>query len=108
MNMGLLVLAPIAGIIGLLYAAYLALMVNKADAGNETMKRISGYIYEGAMAFLAREYKSLAVFIISVSIVICLLLNFETAAAFIGGALFSILTGFFGMKTATRANVRCA
>lgn len=108
MNMGLLVLAPIAGIIGLLYAAYLALMVNKADAGNETMKRISGYIYEGAMAFLAREYKSLAVFIISVSIVICLLLNFETAAAFIVGALFSILAGFFGMKTATRANVRCA
>lgn len=108
MNNSLLILAPIAGIIGLLYAAYLALRVNRADAGNNRMREIAGYIHEGAMAFLIREYRTLAVFIVSVVIVISLLINLQTAAAFMVGALFSIGAGFFGMKVATKANVRTA
>jgi K(+)-stimulated pyrophosphate-energized sodium pump len=108
MDNSLLILAPIAGALSLLFAGYLALKVNKADAGNDRMKEIAGYIHEGAMTFLVREYKTLAVFIAAAVLVIIFLINFQTAIAFLVGALFSILAGFFGMQTATRANVRTA
>lgn len=108
MNFNLLNLAPIAGIIAILYAAFLALKVSRADAGNDRMKEIAGFIHEGAMAFLMREYRTLAVFIAVVVIVISLLINIQTAVAFMVGALFSIGAGFFGMQVATKANVRTA
>lgn len=108
MNFNLLNLAPIAGIIAILYAAFLALRVSGADAGNDRMKEIAGFIHEGAMAFLMREYRTLVVFIAVVVIVISLLINMQTAAAFLVGALFSIGAGFFGMQVATKANVRTA
>ena len=108
MYSSLLFLAPLAGVLSLLFAGYLALKVSKADAGDDRMKEIAGYIHEGAMAFLMREYRTLALFILTVFIVVSLLINVSTAAAFLVGALFSILAGFFGMQVATRANVRTA
>lgn len=108
MNNGLLVLAPIAGVISLLFAVYLASKVSRADAGTDKMKEIAGYIHEGAMAFLTREYRTLAVFIVAVIIVVSLLINVQTAIAFLAGALFSIGAGYFGMQVATKANVRTA
>ncbi|KPU45243.1 putative K(+)-stimulated pyrophosphate-energized sodium pump [Oxobacter pfennigii] len=108
MDNNLLILAPVAGILGLLFAAFLASKISKAEAGNDRMKEIAGYIHEGAMAFLTREYKTLAVFIVVVIIVVGLLINVYTALAFLAGAVFSIGAGYFGMQVATKANVRTA
>lgn len=107
--MNLMVLAPLAGILALIFAGVLASGVAKKDPGNDRMKEIMGYINEGAMAFLYREYKVLAVFVIVLSLVIGLLLkSWLTALCFIIGALFSILAGYFGMQVATKANARTA
>jgi len=103
-----IVLAPIAGVIALLFALYLSNKISKADAGTDRMKEIASYIHEGAMAFLMREYKSLSIFIIVVFLVLGFFINWLTALCFIFGALFSILAGFFGMQVATKANVRTA
>lgn len=108
MNNSSLVLAPIAGAISLLFAGYLALKVTRADPGTDRMKEIASYIHEGAMAFLTREYKTLSIFIVAVIVVISLLINVQTAIAFLVGALFSIGAGYFGMQVATKANVRTA
>jgi K(+)-stimulated pyrophosphate-energized sodium pump len=108
MNNTLLILAPAAGIIGLLFAFYLSNKISKAEAGTDRMKEIAGYIHEGAMAFLTREYKALAVFIAVVFIILGLAIDWLTAICFIIGAVFSILAGYFGMKVATKANVRTA
>lgn len=108
MNNSLLILAPVAGIIGLLFAFYLSNKISKAEAGTDRMKEIAGYIHEGAMAFLTREYKALAVFIAVVFIILGIAIDWLTAICFIVGAVFSILAGYFGMQVATKANVRTA
>ena len=95
-----------AGILALLVAAFLSSSIMKADAGSKLMQEISGHIHEGAMAFLSREYKALAIFIVVVAIIIGIFLTPQTALCFVGGALFSILAGYFGMNVATKANVR--
>ncbi|MCQ2362344.1 MAG: sodium/proton-translocating pyrophosphatase, partial [Acidaminococcaceae bacterium] len=96
------------GVIALAVAAMLSSAIGKADAGNDRMKEISGYIHEGAMAFLYREYKYLSIFIVVVAIIIAMFLSPLTAICFVGGAVFSILAGYFGMIVATKANVRTA
>lgn len=106
MEITYLYLAPIIGIVALLFAFYKASTINKIDVGNEKMKEISTYIQEGAMAFLSREYKSLAIFVITLFVILGFGINWETSISFLLGALFSALAGFFGMKVATKANVR--
>ena len=107
--MGLLVFAPIAGIIALVFAGFLAAVIKKSDPGNSRMVEIMGYIHEGAMAFLSREYKVLSIFIVILTVIIGIFLNsWLTALCFVLGALFSILAGFFGMNVATMANARTA
>lgn len=108
MNDFILFLAPAAGIAGLLFAVYLAYKISKSDAGTDKMKEIANYIHEGAMAFLTREYRTLAVFIVVVFGILTAFINWQTALCFVIGALFSILAGFFGMQVATKANVRTA
>lgn len=100
--------AAVSGIIALFFAFFLAKGISKQNAGNERMKEIAGYIEQGAMAFLKREYKYLTIFIVIVGAIIGIFLNVQTAIAFIIGAIFSILAGYFGMKVATSANVRTA
>jgi K(+)-stimulated pyrophosphate-energized sodium pump len=100
--------AIVAGILALAVAAFLSSSIMKADAGNSLMQEISGHIHEGAMAFLGREYKALAVFIVVVAIIIAVFLTPMTAICFVAGAIFSILAGYCGMNVATRANVRTA
>ncbi len=102
------ILAPIVGIIALVFAYMLASKINKVDVGNERMKEISSYIHEGAMAFLTREYRTLVVFIAVLFVVLAIGINLLTALCFLVGALFSTLAGFFGMQVATKANVRTA
>lgn len=106
MNFG--IIAPIAGLLALVFAYYLAFQINKVPVGNERMKEISSYIQEGAMAFLRRQYRSLFIFGIILFAVLAVGINWQTAASFVVGALFSALAGFFGMRVATKANVRTA
>jgi len=79
-------------------------------AGEGLMIEISNAIHEGAMVFLKREYTLLALFIVVVAAAILFGLpeGHRTALSFVAGALCSLLAGFFGMKAATRANVRTA
>jgi K(+)-stimulated pyrophosphate-energized sodium pump len=101
-------LAPVLGVIGLAIAFVIYTGVVKQPVGSEKMREISDQIHDGAMAFLGREYKVLAVFIAIVFVLMFFAkdLGLYTALSFLGGAICSILAGFFGMKSATRANVR--
>ena len=101
-------LSMITGLIALAVAYMLTVGIAKSSAGNARMQEIAGYIHEGAMAFLYREYKYLAVFIVVVAVLISAFLHVSTAICFVAGAIFSILTGYFGMIAATKANVRTA
>ncbi|RKD27505.1 K(+)-stimulated pyrophosphate-energized sodium pump [Caminicella sporogenes DSM 14501] len=106
--MNFFVLAPIIGVIALLFAFMLTSKINKVDVGTDRMKEISSYIQEGAMAFLTREYKSLAIFALIVFLAVGFGIDWLTAVCFLIGASFSALAGFFGMRVATKANVRTA
>lgn len=96
----------IFGVVGLLIAAFFYFQVMKLGKGTETMERIAGYIREGAMAFLFRQYKVLAVYGVVVAALIGYGLGGMAAAAFVLGAFLSLLAGFIGMKAATYANVK--
>jgi K(+)-stimulated pyrophosphate-energized sodium pump len=103
-------LAPVLGIIGFVIAIVIYNVIKAAPVGNEKMAEIGDAIRAGAMAFLKREYTVLAVFIVLVFILISAApsLGINSALAFLGGALCSMLCGFIGMKAATHANVRTA
>ncbi len=94
------------GIIGLMLAAFFYFRVKAIPDGNDVMKRIAGYIREGSMAFLRRQYQVLAVYAVVVFIAIGMGLGWIPAGSFILGAFLSLLAGFIGMKAATYANVR--
>jgi len=104
--MELQMFAPILGAVGFVIAIVLYNMVKAEPVGNARMKEISEDIYNGAMAFLGREYRVLAIFIVLVFGLIAMGMNFQTALAFLGGAVCSMTCGYIGMKAATRANVR--
>lgn len=102
-------IVPVLGLLGLLFAVYLAAKVNRQDPGTERMKEIASAISDGAQAFLTAEYKILVVFVGVLFVLIGIGIgNWITAVCFVVGALFSTLAGFCGMKVATRANVRTA
>ncbi len=100
--------APVAAIIALIVAYGLASWVGKMDPGTDRMQEISGFIREGAMAFLRREYQYMVVVIAIIFVVLGLAINWTTAILYIFGSLFSILAGFFGMTVATKGNTRTA
>ena len=101
--------AVIAALIGLIVAFCLAAWIKKADEGTDRMKEIAGFIREGAMAFLRREYKTMIIVIAVLFLLIGFgLQSWTTAVLYLCGALLSVLAGFFGMKVATLGNVRTA
>jgi K(+)-stimulated pyrophosphate-energized sodium pump len=104
----LALIAVAAAIVGLAVAVSLATWIGKADEGTDRMKEIAGYIREGAMAFLKREYKIMVIVIAVLFVLIGIGLDWITAILYVFGALFSVLAGFFGMKVATLGNVRTA
>ena len=102
-------LVPVAAILALLFAAYLAAKVSKQDEGTERMKEIAGAIAEGARAFLTAEYKILIIFVLVLFVLIGVGIgSWVTAVCFVIGALFSTIAGYCGMTVATKANVRTA
>lgn len=106
--MGLILLSLIVGLAGLLFVVVLAVRVVRQDPGTEKMRSISSAIHEGAMAFLYREYKSIALFVIVLGIIMIFGINLPTGIAFFVGAVCSITAGYIGMQIATRANTRTA
>ena len=101
-------MAAIFGIAGLILAAAIYSWISKQPDGNDLMRKLAGQIHEGAMVFLKREYKILAIFVVVVFILLSVAISAKTGAAFIVGAICSVLAGFFGMNAATKANVRTA
>ncbi|MCB9758842.1 MAG: sodium-translocating pyrophosphatase [Alphaproteobacteria bacterium] len=105
-------LIPGAGLAALAYAFWKSSWVSKQDAGSAEMQEIAGRIQEGAMAFLAREYKVLAGFVVVVAVLLGIAnLSGDSqspliAVSFVVGAIASGLAGYAGMRVATLANVR--
>ena len=98
-----------AAVVGLLIAFCLASWISKSSEGTDRMKEIAGYIREGAMAFLKREYRTMVIVIVVLFLLIGIgLQSWITAVLYVCGALLSVLAGFFGMKVATNGNVRTA
>jgi K(+)-stimulated pyrophosphate-energized sodium pump len=98
--------AWLVGALGLVFAGVVYIGIVRASAGTDRMKEIAEQIHAGAMAFLRREYSILVVFVLLVAVLLYVGLDNHTWIAFISGAACSVLAGFFGMKAATRANVR--
>ncbi len=103
------VIAPLIGIVGLVVAFLIFNSLKKQPVGTYRMREIAEQIHDGALVFLFRMYKILGIFIAVVFVLLLLFVKPKmTALAFIFGALCSILAGFFGMNSATIANVRTA
>ena len=102
------IIAVIFGLAGLVMALILFLLVKKQPAGNDQMKDISEQIHQGAMVFLKKEYSILSIFILAIFLLLFWKINSWTAVAYLSGSICSMIAGFFGMKAATRANVRTA
>jgi len=100
--------ALICGALGVAYSLITAGWVFKQDAGNQRMQEISGYVAEGTMAYLMRQYKVVAIIAIILVIVLWWALGPMPAIGFVVGLVGSGLAGFLGMKVSTSANVRVA
>jgi len=115
MNFVFYYLPIIVAFVALAFALIRAMWVSKQDAGNERMQMIGKWIADGAMAFLGREYKTLAVFVAAVAVLLGIANHFTAddtnwmiSVSFVFGAVCSGLAGYFGMKTATQSNIRTA
>jgi K(+)-stimulated pyrophosphate-energized sodium pump len=105
----IILFALICGALGVAYALYTARWISRQEAGSDRMQEISGAISEGASAFLAREYKTVAIAgVVILALIVIFKLGIWTAIGFFIGACGSALTGYIGMMVTVRANVRTA
>ena len=104
--MELVYLAPLAGVSSLIFAAYLLKNVLAQNPGNEKMQYLSNIIFEGAMTFLNRQYKTLLPFTIVIAIILTVVGNYKVSISFLVGAICSALAGYIGMTATTKANSR--
>lgn len=107
---GLYYLAPLAGLVSLIFAGFFAHSVLKEGTGSKEMQKISAAIQEGAMAYLNRQYKTIAIVAIILAALIYALLpdGDKIAIGFLVGAISSAVAGYIGMNVSVRANVRTA
>ena len=101
-------LAIIMSVLALAYAGYLSYRIMKVSPGTEKMQEIAKAIKDGAMAYMARQYKTITIFAVIITIILYFLFGLPIAAGFISGALLSALSGYLGMSISVRANVRTA
>jgi K(+)-stimulated pyrophosphate-energized sodium pump len=106
--MEIVFIAITASLIALLFSAYLIRGVLKYESGTEDMVKISEAIREGAMAYLNRQYKTIAIFAIVLTVILSIAINWQTGVSFIVGAVFSAAAGYIGMNISVRTNVRTA
>ena len=112
--MNLVLLAPVAAFAAILVSIYLYFYVNSKNAGTPKMQEISGAIRDGARTFLKREYSTLAVFVIIMTLILTVALGvyadmgWEIGPAYIFGSVCSAIAGFLGMEVALKANARTA
>jgi K(+)-stimulated pyrophosphate-energized sodium pump len=97
---------PFLGIVGLAAAYFIYRQIMRIPAGDTAVTDIGDQIHLGAMVFMGREFKTLGIFGAIVLVLLFVFLGADTAVAYLTGALASGLAGYFGMFTATRANVR--
>jgi len=102
----LIFFVPVFGVLGLVFALIIYLMIKKVPSGTEKMKEIAGFIHEGAIVFLKKEYSAISIFILVVFLILSFGITLGTGISFLMGAISSMLAGFFGMSAAVRANVR--
>ena len=105
--------APLASLVALVVAAVFFRSMKRSDAGNERMVEIAGYVRQGAMAYLFRQYKIVSAVFVVLFVVFAVLAAFGVQnpfvpVAFLTGGFFSGLCGYIGMKTATHASSRTA
>jgi len=115
--MELVWIVPVGGLAGVLFAAWLAWDVLRRDQGTPQMREVAAMIFEGANAFMRRQYLTIGLLSFVVAAIVGLLVGYFdedaemgllTAIAFLVGAFCSALAGFIGMYVAVRANVRTA
>jgi K(+)-stimulated pyrophosphate-energized sodium pump len=104
------ILVLIGGVLALAFVGYLVRLILRESEGTAKMKEISVAIRQGAMAFLRREFLTLAVFTVVVFIVLAVFIEPRpfVAVAYLCGTITSALSGWLGMNIATKANVRTA
>ncbi|MFA6486543.1 MAG: sodium-translocating pyrophosphatase [Candidatus Magasanikbacteria bacterium] len=108
MNTVVLLLAFLPAILAIGYGIALIVWINRQPTGDERMQAIARAIQEGAKAYLARQYKTVAYVAMVVFLIIGLTVDWFTALGFVVGAALSALTGFIGMNISVRANIRTA
>ena len=96
------------GVLALLYAVYASSKINAFKVEHDRVNELSGIIQSGAMAFLYREYKALVPFVVVVAALLAWKISVPSAICFVSGALCSALTGYVGMKVATKSNGKTA
>lgn len=106
-------IAPIASVAALVFAVFFHRKMMSADPGNERMQEIAGYVKEGAMAYLFRQYKVVTIVFVVLVVILAFLAkigiqNPFVPVAFLTGGFFSGLCGYIGMRTATEASSRTA
>ncbi|WP_425058422.1 K(+)-stimulated pyrophosphate-energized proton pump [Sporomusa carbonis] len=104
--MDLLYIAPLAGLLALAFAAYLMSSVLSESPGNQKMQEISQAIFEGAMAFLNRQYKTLIPFTVVIFLILFYVDGYKLAVSFLVGAICSAIAGYAGMTSTTKSNAR--
>jgi len=100
--------APATAVAALAYGIFLTKNILKEDEGSAKLVQIAKAIREGAMAYLARQFKVVIPIMLVLAVVIALTLGIGVAATFVLGGTFSAIIGYFGMWIAVRANVRTA
>lgn len=101
-----LIIAPLSGLASIVAAVYFFFYMNRQDSGTPKMQEISAAIKEGALAYLNRQNKTLAVFVLIMAIIVGISLGPEWALAYVFGSFLTTLASFFGMYAAIKTNVR--